>query len=335
MRLNSSTSSSKELLAFVRRAALLVALLFVLDRIAGAIAEHWFFKTRDGDTGEDVNALLEQRSPVIVFGDSRAESHYVPALLGDALGAPAFNGGYKGSNTIYDYGLEQLVFDRYTPRLIVLDYSAYSLMKTREDPYLKLAPLHPYWRDPGVWQIITAQGRAAPLYFLSRLYPYNSKLHSIVIFNIVPGRPHASNGFEPQFGTLGAAAPGPLERRPLEYDDLLVSYLERFLISAHDRSVPVVLVMSPRYARGTFRIPAQIQRRIDEFAIPVLDYDLDRYPQFADHRLYRDLGHLNEAGAESFSRSLGAELCRRYCGTLRQPPARAAARADRPTTGER
>jgi hypothetical protein len=335
MPLNSSTSSSSEILKFARRVLLLLALLFALDRIGGALAAHWFAKTRDGDTGEDINSLLQQKNAVVVFGDSRAESHYVPALLTEALGASTFNGGYKGSNTIYDFGLEQLLFDRYTPRLIVLDFSGFSIMKTREDPYLKLASLHPYWRDPALWQVIREGGRAAQLYFLSHLYPYNSKLHSIVIFNLVAGRAHAANGFEPQFGTMKETALGALSRRPVEYSDLLVTYGERFLVSAHDHHVPVVIVMSPRYAQGNFGIPARIQRRIEEFSIPVIDYDVEHHPQFADYRLYRDVSHLNEAGAEAFSRSLGAELCKQYCGTLRAPTAQAAARGSPPRAGER
>jgi hypothetical protein len=326
MPLSSSTSSSNEVLKLARRVLLLVVLLFALDRIGGALAAHWFARTRDGDTGESINSLLQQKSEVVVFGDSRAESHYAPALLAEELGATAFNGGYKGSNTIYDYGLEQLLFDSYTPKLIVLDFSEFSLMKTREDPYLKLAPLHPYWRDPGLWQVIGEGGRLAQLYFLSHLYPYNSKLHSIVLFNLVAGRAHASNGFEPQFGSMGEAAIGPLSRKPVEYSDLLVSYGERFLVCAHEHHVPIVIVMSPRYAQGTFRIPPQIQRRIEEFSIPVIDYSVEQYPQFADYRLYRDVSHLNKGGAEAFSRLLGEELCKRYCETLRARTASAAGR---------
>ena len=46
---------------------------------------------------------------MVVFGDSRAESHYEPKILQQALGRAVFNGGYKGSNSIYQFGLEQLM----------------------------------------------------------------------------------------------------------------------------------------------------------------------------------------------------------------------------------
>ena len=263
------------------RVALLFGLLFVCDRGGGALAEHWYRHTKDGDTGEQLNTLLEERPPVVVFGDSRAESHYEPKILQQALGRAVFNGGYKGSNSIYQFGLEQLVLDHYTPRLIVLDFSEYSIMKARGNPYLKMAPLHPFWRSPGVWRVIGEEGERAQLYFLSRLYPFNSKLHSIVIFNIVPGRAHADHGFEPQFGSISAAPIGPLDHSPVEFDPKLVAYQQRFLIAAHERGIPVILVISPRHATGSFRIPESIAWELRQYQIQVLDFSLDRYPQFA------------------------------------------------------
>jgi hypothetical protein len=306
-----------QLRRFAARAGLLFVLLFVVDRGLGALAQYGFMKTRDGDTGGQINGLLEKKAPLLVFGDSRAESHYVPAILSEHLGVAAFNGGFKGSNSLYFYGLEQLVFDHYTPRLIVLDFSAYGIMQTRDDPYDKLDPLYPYWRNDHVWQLIAADGRAQRLRFLSRLYPYNSKIHSIIMFNVMAHRPHASDGYDPQAGVLGDEPLGPLDRRPVTSSDELVSYLERFMVSAHQHGVPIIVVLSPRHAFGTIAIPARLQRRIDEFGYPVLDFNVADYPQFADYRLYRDTAHLNDTGARLFSDLLGAKLCSLYCQHLR------------------
>src|ERR1700730_7617531 len=298
-------TGARSLWQLLRNGLLLLVLLFVLDRALGALAEHWFLKTRDGDTGETTNALLENKSAVVVFGDSRAESHYVPAKISAALGTSAFNAGFKGSNTIYDFGLQQLIFGRYTPRLIILDFSAYSLMKTRDNPYNRLEPLYPYGRARGVWRVIASGDWKQRLTFVSRLYPYNSKIHSIVMFNFMAHRPHAADGYEPQFGVMGNRPLEPLDRRPVTYSDDLTAYLERFLVSAHDHGVPVVIVQSPRHAAGSFALPAQINQRIGQFAIPPKYFDGSTYPQFAAHRLYRDPSHLNDRGAEQFSELLG------------------------------
>jgi hypothetical protein len=296
----------------------LLVLLFVLDRALGALAAHWYFKTRDGDTGGQINGLLASRSAVVVFGDSRAETHYDPGVLSGALGTTAFNAGFKGSNSIYFYGLEQLVLEHFEPRLIVLDFSPYAVDNSRDDPYQRLYPLYPYWRDPAVWPLIAADGLMAQLGFLSRLYPYNSKIHSILTFNLIGHRPRAVNGFDPAVGSMGDQTMAPLERRPASYNKELVSYLDKFIVAAHERNIPVVIVQSPRYALGSFTVPEIIQHRIAELAIPVIDYDVAHYPQFADHRLYHDDSHLNLEGAELFSRMLGARLCELYCQQLRR-----------------
>ena len=59
---------------------------------------------------------------------------------------------------MFDYGLEQLVLDPYVPKTIIYDFSAYSVERTRADPYDRLSPLYPYWRNPYIWQLISADG---------------------------------------------------------------------------------------------------------------------------------------------------------------------------------
>src|SRR5262249_41279149 len=102
---SSSTSSSRDLRRFLVKAALLFALVVGCDRLIGAAAEHWYFKTSDGDTGGEINSLLRKQSDILVFGDSRAESHYVPDILRSDLHASVFNAGFKGSNSLFQYAL--------------------------------------------------------------------------------------------------------------------------------------------------------------------------------------------------------------------------------------
>jgi hypothetical protein len=298
---SSFTSSSSDLRKFLIKAALLLAIVVGCDRLIGAVAEHWYFKTNDGDTGGGVNALLRKRSDVLVFGDSRAESHYVPDILGSGFHASAFNAGFKGANSLYQYALEQLVFDHYTPKLIIYDFSPYSIAKSKEDPYSRLYPLFPYWRNEHVWSLIAQSGLVRRLAFLSRIYPYNSKIHSIVLFNVFESRPNASNGYVAQYGTMRSEPIEPMPV-PISYDDELVDYLDRFIVSAHSRGVKVIVTISPRFAAGSYEIPMQIRERLAELDIPVVDFGLGDFPEFANYRLFRDPDHLADEGAKLFSR---------------------------------
>ena len=308
MNRNSSTSSSEDLRKFATRVAVFLALLFALDRALGWAAENLYLRTRDGDTGETINALLERPREIIVFGSSRAESHYKPDIIGKALGRGVFNAGFKGSNTIFDYGLEQLVLDRYVPKIIIYDFSAYSVERTRTDPYDRLSPLYPYWRNPHVWQLISAAGTMATWPFLSRIYPYSSKIHSLVIFNIIAHRRNAIDGYDGSEAIMPPQDLGVLKSDSTDYDPRLVGYLRDFIELAHARGARVVVVESPRYAGGSFALPDSVRLLMGRYGIPFLDFNLDRFPEFRDHRLFRDASHLNDAGATRFSQEVGAAV---------------------------
>jgi hypothetical protein len=289
------------------KAAVLLAVLFACDRLAGAAAEHWYFKTRDGDTGGQINTLVQKKFDVLVFGDSRAESHYVPSVLRARLGESAFNAGFKGANAMYQYALEQLVFDHYEPKLIVYDFSPYSL-GSEDNPYSRLYPLFPYWRNEHVWEVIAEAGPVQRLAFLSRLYPYNSKIHSILLFNVIDKRPGADDGYVGHPASMRRAPIEPIRAHPESYSELLVSYLDRFIVSAHEHGVGLVVTMSPRYASGTYVIPRKVLDRLAEYGVPIVDFGLEQYPEFADAKLFRDPSHLDDQGARAYSRILADKL---------------------------
>ncbi|MET0497221.1 MAG: hypothetical protein ABW106_02990 [Steroidobacteraceae bacterium] len=308
MRLSSFTSSSSEYAHFAWKILVLCALAFVFDRVGGALAEYYYMRTTDGDTGGQLNGLLQAHSDVVVFGSSRAESHYVPDVMKQEIGASFFNAGFKGSNVLYDYGAEQLVFDEYTPKLIIYDFSPLAVSVQKTDSYERLYPLYPYWRNANIWSLISEAGWPRTTYFLSRLYPYNSKIHSIVIFNILEHRPRSSSGYVAQQSTMGNAVLGELPESSGRYDANLAAHMVKFIESAHEHGVKLVVVTSPRYATGKYFIPEPVKAKLAALGVPALDFDIDTYPQFRDHRYFRDPDHLNHEGASLFSHLLGNKL---------------------------
>ena len=308
MRLSSSTSSSSEYATFAWKLLVLCSLAFVFDRFAGALAEYYYMRTTDGDTGGQLNGLLQAHSDVVVFGSSRAESHYVPDVMSEEMGASFFNAGFKGSNVLYDYGAEQLVFDEYTPKLIIYDFSPLAVSVQKSDSYERLYPLYPYWKHASVWNLISEVGWPRTTFFLSRLYPYNSKIHSIVIFNVIEHRPRSASGYVAQTSAMGDAQLGELPGRAGRYDPNLAEHMVKFIESAHERGVKLVVVTSPRYATGKYFLPAPVNAKLAALGVPALDFDVDSYPQFRDRRYFRDRDHLNHEGARLFSHLLGERL---------------------------
>ncbi len=303
-----STSSSEDVRRFTLKLVLMAIALVLMDRSAGALAQYLFLRTTDGDTGEQVNGLLTSRAPVVVFGSSRAESHYVPEVLESELGVKVFNGGYKGSNALYDYGVQQLTFRKFLPRVVIYDFSAVAVARSDADPFERLEPLYPFHDDPAIWSMISERGTLQRTLFLSHLYPYNSKLHSLILFNIIKNRPGASQGYVPQDSVMPDRAPGTLNWTERRYDPRLVTALRELLESAANRGSRVIVVISPHYSLGSYDIPTEIQSVLDRYGIPVLDFNGPAFTQFLDHHLYRDESHLNDTGARLFSRVLGGKI---------------------------
>ena len=297
------------MIKFLSKIIFLFLIFLALDQGLGRVAEYYFLKTRDGDTGGQVNGLLEKRAPVLVFGSSRAEGQYAPDVLKLSLGSDVFNVGFKGANSIYDYAVLGILLQKYTPTLIIYDFSTVTIRKSKGNRYEKLEPLYPFWRNAFVWDLIKRKSIFEPIFFLSRLYPYNSKLHSIVMFNILKNRPGASNGYFPQHSVM---RPTPLleqqKTNANERDLLLIDYYKKFISLAKERGVKVVVVCSPRYSTGAYDIPEDIIQYLDEMSVPFLDFDLKNYPQFNDYKLYKDLDHLNHIGSAIFSDLLGKQI---------------------------
>jgi len=309
---SSSTSSSSEFAKLGRRGLVLLALVVLLDQGLGRLAQVLYDRTRDGDTGETINALLERPHDIVIFGSSRAESHYIPSILRDATGASVYNAGFKGSNIVYDYGLEQLLLDHYVPKLIIYDFSSFSVQRSTADPYEKLYPLYPFWRNAHVWSLISEGGLRARIPFLSRLYPYSSKIHSLLIFNLIGHRADAEDGYNGNTAVMPDGPVGPLRVAREDYDPRLTSYLAEFVEAAHRSGAALVFVESPRRARGSFPLPDGIAALLGKYGFPVIDFDDARFPESTDHRFFRDPSHLNDRGAKIFSRAVGEQVATLY-----------------------
>jgi len=278
-----------------------------LDQSLGYLSQYYFFQTRDGDTGGQINGLLEKKAPVLIFGSSRAEGHYIPSILSNAFGMQVFNAGFKGSNSIYDFGLEQLVFDTYKPELVVYDIASITINKTKFNPYDRLEPLYPFWGNEHVFELIKKKSTLEEYFFLSRLYPYNSKIHSILLFNLLKSRPNVDNGYRPQNTIMKDVPLEDASQDSWKTDELLVSYLKKFIASAKKNNVKIVVVFSPRFYKSK-GLPKEIEQFLNENNILYLDFDLESYPKFTDSKLYRDKYHLNHNGAKLFSQLLGNML---------------------------
>ena len=316
---SSSTSSSKGLLRLLLKCTLLLLLVVGMDQACGRALAGLYRQTREGDFGGRINLALEQQSDLVVFGSSRALHHYIPSVLESKTGLSSFNAGMDAQTLLYHYSLQQMLFERYRPKFILLDLNTEDL---RSDPnrraYDKLAKLRPFAHHPVVHSLLTRHHPYEAIKLHSQIYRYNSMLLSILRYWL---KPHsegsaAKAGYVPLRGSLhGTLASHQTEELDPSLDAEYVSILRQFVSSARQQGTEVILCQSPLWemVNDDYRQahPELLRQYLDlarELDLPVVSITQKEHESFRDTELFRDPLHLNHRGAELFSTLLANEL---------------------------
>ncbi len=324
---SSSTSNSNVGPArLLSKAIGFLILLALLDFVAGAMLGRLFGMTSDGDFGGCVNRVLEQRSDIVVFGSSRAKSHYDPAILSAETGMSVFNAGVAAQHLLFHYCLEQLMFDRYQPKAIVLDFNTEDLRaRTDREPYEKLAVLLPFFKlgNPRVNATLLQRSPYESLKLLARTYPYNSQLLPILKYalNTIRHGKGNSNGYYPYIGSSIAEIERVLKERPAQTshaqdrtDPAFVDVLRQFILDARNRNVKVIVCQGPLWdaKQGESPYDTPVAKAyidlLKEMDVPLVSITQSNEPRFNDPKLFKDLIHLNREGATLFSEEAGKQI---------------------------
>ncbi|HOT96747.1 MAG TPA: hypothetical protein PLN61_11305 [bacterium] len=294
---------------FLLKLVLFLGILATADYVIGKVIDHFFRKTLYGENWSKENWLLSRPYDVVCFGSSRTFRHYVPEIMRDSLGMTVFNAGANGQYIFYAYALEQLMLERYTPRVIVLDLlpNYVTRAESAEEELGRMSSMAPYADHPVIASLLTGGQRNEKIKLRSRLYRYNSRLLSLAsnYFN----RPGVTdNGFVPIGKTKFRALhdfPDNLDPNPAPvYDPRRIEVLKAFIRSARDKGALVVLAFSPTVQPLSPKVE-QILAWYEDLArsmdTPFIKITSAEYPQFLDQNLYSDLIHMNEPGGRAYT----------------------------------
>ena len=317
MKVNLSIFNSNSASAFVARAILFLLLFLMLDQGAGALLGLLYKKAPHGANWTKVNWLLEERFDVVIFGSSRAFRHYVPHIIEEKLGLSVFNAGQNGQYMCYAYALEQLMFQRHTPKIIVLDVTPNFIVRmgNPSEEFERLSSLSPFISNDYVRQLVTRDKFFEKMKYVSRTYRYNSKILSI-LDNIRLGPGKVDNGFEPVGDVRFHARNGFLidAINTIKVDSFKLDLLREFVHSAQEKNVKVVAVFSP--VAGTLNDPTlEVIKLYDKIfhSLNVPFYNFARVDSHicGDKNFFMDFIHLDQTGAEEFSMDFAAALAER------------------------
>ncbi|MBU6160883.1 MAG: hypothetical protein KGO50_07150 [Myxococcales bacterium] len=318
----STSSSDGSPAAHLRRALIfglgVLALLAVLDRIAGFVLDRWFENSRAGETAGLVNLVLEsaQQADVIIFGSSRARHHYDPAVIETQLaGRSVFNAGASGQSLPYARVVQRLLYQRGArPDCVVLHLDVHAMYAPVHG---RVASLRPYaGQDREADSIFREQ---IPWFDLKRhvaLWRYNSM--SLSLLMNIGKRDAIGQGFEALTGSREVLQQPEDSSRRLGVDDprlpmdaQALEYLGRIVTDAQAHGAKVVLLSGPRHdlrpdGRLLFNphrdfMREDLTRAAATWGVPYTDVHEREFPALQAADLWADSGHLNAEGATAFS----------------------------------
>ena len=290
---------------FAYKLLILIAIMFVVDRVGGSIMAHYFEKEPLGDAAAFSHAIENPKEDILIYGSSRAMHTYDPRVLEKQLGLSSFNCGRNASTIIYHAAILPSALSRKgpLPKAIILDITPKELSwRGGEDGNDVLASMIlPYVNKNEQFEKMANDLFPKELMKskISRLYPYNS-----MILNIIRNYSAKSNdniaGYVPLFGTKASRQPISLNL-DAEIDDYAKRKLEFFIREVTFRHIPLYVIISPAYVNPFPDTKSEIATKeiLARYNVPLWDYSVDT--TFRKRKYFYDNVHLNEKGAAVFS----------------------------------
>ena len=248
-------------------------------------------------------ALMDSKPDILIIGSSRANHHYDPIVFTDSLNLTCYNGGIDGHGMPMAYSVYKSVTDKKQPKLVILDNWKTIWADRHMDDLRYLYKLNPHVRE--IIDINISKSLSERLKYNSNLYLYNNTLprilQSYLIGNI------NTNGYIPSPANNNTKLKAHVDSLDLEYDSLCLSLLEDMIIDCKERNIKLVFVTSPTLEIQKNKFMVKTDSICRKYGIIYFNYNED--PRFTkDISLFNDAIHMNERGADKFSKDLASKL---------------------------
>ena len=309
---------------FLTKVALLTSIIVVLF-LALEFAITQGLKQSNSQTFMDWNKLYQGKinADVIINGSSKAMVHISPKILDSVLQVPSYNLGING----HDFYMQNAKYNAYethnnAPKLIVQVVSNGTLQK-REDLY-QYEQFLPYLQDDSFLTTTTQAYIGLNFfdyhlpfvrYFGQRALMKEGVLNFLNLSESLPDsvkykgyRPNDSE-WDNSFELFVKYTPNGKE---IALSDTSIQLFKHFIQKQQEKKVPIVLVYPPtyhesqQYINNRAEIIALYQKIAQQYNILFLDYS--QLSINKEKRFFYNSQHLNQKGAEIFSRQLAKDL---------------------------
>jgi len=310
----------EDVILFLKRALLFVALIFMTDSILGYGLKKLYFIQKKGQFAQTTYAVDSTYQDILIFGSSRATRHYKPDIFSSKIKMSCYNGGRDGQMIPFSAALEDVTFKRYIPKIILLDINPWELSKGRSK-YEKLSILFPYFNyHPELESHLDRINKGEKYKLLSKTYAFNSSLFiSLNNFILEKRLPKENSGYLPLTGIMTkeayedylskSASINASEFKNNSLDTTAVNLYTSFLKKARKHGIKTFVFISPCILNNSFN-PFK-KNLIKQIALEegAAFYDYSGDSRFNNnYTLFSDIFHLNNVGAEIYTKLVADNL---------------------------
>jgi hypothetical protein len=294
---------------FLIKLLILISIIYAIDFIIGNSLRYFYFKQKRGAQYLTTYSIEKAKADILIFGSSRANHHYNPAIFEKELNMSCYNNGKDGQFIFYHCGILKSSLKRYTPKAIILDFF-FGEFSSNQASYDRLSALLPYYRDHyELHTVIELKSPFEKLKLLSNIYPFNSSMLSIAGGNELFSKKVKTdiNGFLPIPSTKIWEKKIQIENDPPKYeiDTTKIRIYESFIQNCLKSKIKLYIICSPRFIKlinSDYSI-ILAQEIAKKYKVPFFDFSQDT-TYMNDSTLFADEGHLNNKGADLFSKTI-------------------------------
>lgn len=282
--------------------------LFVADRILALGCDWIYSKSQSTDTYKVNECVRNTKAEVLFMGSSRCHHDYVPSILQDSLGMSVFNCGLWGMRNIYyQWGMLNLILDRYTPKMICYEVHPIDILATPYSGKERINSLSPFI---GQNDVVDSMFRDAGTYYyyqLSHLYRYNGGLVNDILGATFVENSQKDGGYKPLYKHIQKGEMTDVFDFPIDNDRLKL--FNRFVSLCKSKGIKFVLFTAPTYNRDKtlYKFNSLVKKIAQEQGIDFID-NTELTPIYNDPDCFADRGHLNDHGAKKYSQIVGGQL---------------------------
>ncbi|RNI37493.1 hypothetical protein EFY79_08855 [Hanamia caeni] len=292
--------------SFIVKSIIFLLVLFTLDLSIGSLLNYLYFKQDSGLLYRTTYSLDSTKADFLIFGSSTANHHYDPSIFEKRMHMSVYNTGRDANTIFYNYAVFQSIIKRYTPKIAILDFNV-GEFKVFPQNYDRLSSLLPYYKtNPELDQIIQLKSPFEKLKLISKIYPFNSLLFTILIGNtgFNKSRDYISDekGYIPLDRILKRKITIDTSGGNYKIDSTKIRLLKSFVRECKNYDIQLYICISPCFKKYYYPDPSVIviNKIANELNVPFYNFSDDTL--FWDHPEYfADEVHLNETGAKIFS----------------------------------